>query len=440
MHRSTRTDTAASDFALTAARRRRSPALPDADAASDDAVVEPRDDAVTPTRRRGGRGGRGGRGRAPAKSGDDPLVREGDVAGDYLERLLDILDVDGDIDLDVEGDRASVAIVGGRLNDLIGPDGATLEALQELTRLAVAQSTGVRSRLMLDVGGFRAKRRADLTALAGETARRVARAVSPSAWPDEPVRAQGRPRRHRRASPACTASRRARSRTAGSWSCLTSERAALRSQPESRQPPEVAAEVFGSALPVAERVRRAAGLRRGHPRADRPARGPPAVGAAHAQQRGRRRGGAEGARSSTWAAAPACPASRSASPARTSTLTLVEPMARRVEFLEEVVAGLAASRRDCAGGSSGAGRRSARWSPPSAPSTSSPPGRSPRSPGWWAGAAACCVPGPAGRPRRCQRPRRAAVTGPELRRPACGTCIRGLSVRGSATLPLPWWS
>jgi spoIIIJ-associated protein len=110
---------------------------------------------------------------------DDLLVREGDVAGDYLERLLDILDVDGDIDLDVEGDRASVAIVGGRLNDLIGPDGATLEALQELTRLAVAQSTGVRSRLMLDVGGFRAKRRADLSTLAAETADRVARSGQP---------------------------------------------------------------------------------------------------------------------------------------------------------------------------------------------------------------------------------------------------------------------
>lgn len=113
------------------------------------------------------------------EAGDDLLVREGDVAGDYLERLLDILDVDGDIDLDVEGDRASVAIVGGRLEDLIGHDGATLEALQELTRLAVAQSTGVRSRLMLDIGGFRAKRRADLSALAAETAKRVARSGQP---------------------------------------------------------------------------------------------------------------------------------------------------------------------------------------------------------------------------------------------------------------------
>ena len=146
-----------------------SPALPDADADSDDALVDDVDDE------NGGTAGTGG----ARGAGDDLLVREGDVAGDYLERLLDILDVDGDIDLDVEGDRASVAIVGGRLNDLIGPDGATLEALQELTRLAVAQSTGVRSRLMLDVGEYRAKRRADLTALAGETARRVAASRQP---------------------------------------------------------------------------------------------------------------------------------------------------------------------------------------------------------------------------------------------------------------------
>jgi len=138
--------------------------LPDADAVSDDAVVEDVDDEEEEEGK---------------DDGDDPLVREGDVAGDYLERLLDILDVDGDIDLDVEGDRASVAIVGGRLDDLIGPGGATLEALQELTRLAVAQSTGVRSRLMLDIGEFRARRRADLTSLAGETARRVSASGQP---------------------------------------------------------------------------------------------------------------------------------------------------------------------------------------------------------------------------------------------------------------------
>jgi spoIIIJ-associated protein len=150
------------------------PALPDADPAGDTAVVEPVEAAA---------GGAAGTEEADEDEDEDddpdPLVREGDVAGDYLERLLDILDVDGDIDLDVEGDRASVAIVGGNLTALIGPDGATLEALQELTRLAVAQDTGVRSRLMLDIGGFRAKRRADLTALAGEAARRVAQSRQP---------------------------------------------------------------------------------------------------------------------------------------------------------------------------------------------------------------------------------------------------------------------
>ncbi|WP_255411598.1 R3H domain-containing nucleic acid-binding protein [Blastococcus sp. TBT05-19] len=149
------------------------PALPDADAGSDDAVVEALDvDTDVDADVAGGT-------KEAQGTGDDLLVREGDVAGDYLERLLDILDVDGDIDLDVEGDRASVAIVGGRLDDLIGSDGATLEALQELTRLAVAQSTGVRSRLMLDVGGYRAKRKSDLTAQAGDTARRVAGSGQP---------------------------------------------------------------------------------------------------------------------------------------------------------------------------------------------------------------------------------------------------------------------
>ena len=148
------------------------PPLPDADESSDDALVEPLDEADEADEA-------DEEDEDDDASGDDLLVREGDVAGDYLERLLDILDKDGDIDLDVEGDRASVAIVGGRLTDLIGQDGATLEALQELTRLAVAQSTGVRSRLMLDIGGFRAKRRADLTTLGGEAARRVAASRQP---------------------------------------------------------------------------------------------------------------------------------------------------------------------------------------------------------------------------------------------------------------------
>jgi spoIIIJ-associated protein len=110
---------------------------------------------------------------ADAERSSDLLVREGDIAADYLERLLDIVDYDGDIDLDVENDRAVVAIVGSGLQALIGPRGETLDALQELTRLAVQQKTGVRSRLMLDISGHRVNRRTELAALARATAQRV---------------------------------------------------------------------------------------------------------------------------------------------------------------------------------------------------------------------------------------------------------------------------
>ena len=107
------------------------------------------------------------------------LEREGDIAADYLEGLLDIADLDGDIDIDVEGNRAAVSIVGADLSRLVGPEGATLEALQELTRLAVLRETGVRSRLMLDIGGHRAKRRAELTELGTRTAEQVRDAGEP---------------------------------------------------------------------------------------------------------------------------------------------------------------------------------------------------------------------------------------------------------------------
>ena len=99
------------------------------------------------------------------------LEEEGDIAADYLEGLLDIADLDGDIDIDVENGRASLAIVGGKLRHLVGPEGEVLDAIQELTRLAVQTSTGDRSRLMLDIEGFRANRRTELTALAKEKAK-----------------------------------------------------------------------------------------------------------------------------------------------------------------------------------------------------------------------------------------------------------------------------
>jgi spoIIIJ-associated protein len=96
----------------------------------------------------------------------EALESEGEIAADYLEELLDIADLDGDLDMDVEGDRASVSIVGADLNQLVGRDGEVLDALQELTRLAVYRETGERSRLMLDVSGFRARKREELVTLA----------------------------------------------------------------------------------------------------------------------------------------------------------------------------------------------------------------------------------------------------------------------------------
>jgi len=100
------------------------------------------------------------------------LEREGEVAADFLETLLDICDLDGDIDVDIDGDRAAVSVVDsedGRVpRRLVGPNGQVLEALQELTRLAVQSATGERSRLMLDVAGHRAERRATLVTLARE--------------------------------------------------------------------------------------------------------------------------------------------------------------------------------------------------------------------------------------------------------------------------------
>jgi spoIIIJ-associated protein len=107
------------------------------------------------------------------------LEEEGDVAADYIEGLLDIADLDGDIDMDVEGDRAVVSVVGATLDELVGDDGEVLEALQELTRLAVHRKTGTRARLMLDVGGFRVRRRAELADLGRSVADEVARTGEP---------------------------------------------------------------------------------------------------------------------------------------------------------------------------------------------------------------------------------------------------------------------
>lgn len=90
------------------------------------------------------------------------IDRQGDVAADYLEGLLDILDLDGDIEIEVQPDRAIVSIVEtttGELQDLVGEDGAVLSALQDLTRLAVTTQSGGRAHVTLDIAGHRARKK-----------------------------------------------------------------------------------------------------------------------------------------------------------------------------------------------------------------------------------------------------------------------------------------
>ncbi|WP_147919235.1 protein jag [Ruania zhangjianzhongii] len=111
------------------------------------------------------------------QNGRAGLEEEGEIAADYLEELLDIADLDGDIDIDVDHGRAAVAVVtedsDDGLDSLVGKKGEVLDALQELTRLAVQAKTGDRSRLMLDVAGFRNNRRQELTTLAEEAIAQV---------------------------------------------------------------------------------------------------------------------------------------------------------------------------------------------------------------------------------------------------------------------------
>ncbi|WP_407951991.1 Jag family protein [Plantactinospora sonchi] len=112
-------------------------------------------------------------GKPAAATSDADLFRQSEIAADYVEGLLDILDYDGDIDELVSGGRPVVEVVGGRLQALVGQRGATLEALQELTRLAVFRQTGSPSRLLLDVGGYRATRRKELSAVAKNAVEKV---------------------------------------------------------------------------------------------------------------------------------------------------------------------------------------------------------------------------------------------------------------------------
>ena len=97
----------------------------------------------------------------PVEEQMDALTLEGETAADYLEELLDIADLDGDIDTYVEAGRPHVSILT-ETEVLVGPDGQVLEALQDLARLAVLTKLGRHSRLMLDVAGHREKRKREL--------------------------------------------------------------------------------------------------------------------------------------------------------------------------------------------------------------------------------------------------------------------------------------
>jgi spoIIIJ-associated protein len=116
---------------------------------------------------------------APGLTDVADLELEGEIAADYIEGLLDVADLDGDIDMDVEGDRAVVSVVGATLDELVGPKGEVLEALQELTRLAVHRHTGMRTRIMIDVGGYRMRRRTELAETGRDAADEVKRTGVP---------------------------------------------------------------------------------------------------------------------------------------------------------------------------------------------------------------------------------------------------------------------
>jgi spoIIIJ-associated protein len=116
---------------------------------------------------------------APGLTDVADLELEGEIAADYIEGLLDVADLDGDIDMDVEGDRAVVSVVGATLDELVGSQGEVLEALQELTRLAVHRHTGMRTRIMIDVGGYRMRRRTELAETGRDAADEVKRTGVP---------------------------------------------------------------------------------------------------------------------------------------------------------------------------------------------------------------------------------------------------------------------
>jgi spoIIIJ-associated protein len=112
------------------------------------------------------------------------LEEEGDIAADYIEELLDICDLDGDIDIDARNGRAYVSVnAGSSANLSLLSKSDTVTALQELARLAVQTKTGVFSRLILDIGGSRDARRDELASLVTRAAERIEQGAAEAALP-----------------------------------------------------------------------------------------------------------------------------------------------------------------------------------------------------------------------------------------------------------------
>ena len=219
------------------------------------------------------------------------LETESEIAADYIEGLLDVADLDGDIDMDVEGERAFVSVVGATLDELVGSRGEVLEALQELTRLAVHRQTGNRTRMMLDVGGYRQRRRTELAETGRDAADEVKRTGQPKRlWADEPVRAQDRARCGGRRGPAQrVGGRGARPprRRAARWLI---DHGARNSPCRSPEPPASrGVALFGDPAPGRRALCRPAGRAGRGARADRPGRGSADLGPPPAQLRGGRR-------------------------------------------------------------------------------------------------------------------------------------------------------
>ncbi|MBS3179096.1 MULTISPECIES: protein jag [unclassified Pseudoclavibacter] len=120
----------------------------------------------------------------PADAETSDARDDGDIAADYLEELLDISDVDGDLDIEVRESRTYISVNSdGESNLSKLADGETVDALQHLTRLAVQAETGEFSRLILDIGGSRDARRGELAGLVDRAITRIEEGASSAALP-----------------------------------------------------------------------------------------------------------------------------------------------------------------------------------------------------------------------------------------------------------------